>query len=77
MSENSNQPSTQKFQIGDRVKIIGPYTGQANGGGTYNSGIGWIREILEIKPGYPSPYLVGVKDQAFTGWCPESSIELA
>ena len=68
---NSN---SNELKVGDKVKIVGTGSSQANGGGATAGGIGWIRTILKIQNGAKNPYCVGANGVA-TGWYPASSLQ--
>lgn len=70
----TSNAGSSELKVGDKVKIIGNGSSQANGGGTTAGGIGWTRTILKIQNGAKNPYCVGANGVA-TGWYPASSLQ--
>lgn len=66
---------TDELKRGDRVEIIGPGNGQANGKGKSAGGRGYIRYIYQIYKGQPYPYRVGWMNGMTTGFYPASSLK--
>lgn len=64
-----------KYEIGDKVKIIGKYAKKSTDEFAYNKrAIGWKREILNIIEGAEFPYVVGNKT-GVTGFFKFESLE--
>ena len=70
----TSNAGSSELKVGDKVKIIGNGSSQANGGGTTAGGIGWTRTIIKIQNGAKNPYCVGSGTVA-TGWYPDSSLQ--
>lgn len=76
-SEPTPQPTptpSTGLNIGDTVKIVGYGNADSYGSGGRAGGIGWTRQILDIKPGRSNPYRVG-NNSGTTGWYPASSLQ--
>lgn len=70
----TSNAGSSELKVGDKVKIIGNGSSQANGGGTTAGGIGWTRTIIKIQNSAKNPYCVGSGTVA-TGWYPDSSLQ--
>lgn len=73
-------PKPTGLQIGDKVKIIGPYASSANSkNAPHTYAIGWVKYITNIYEGANYPYQVGNKgdtsSKGTTGFCKESSLQ--
>lgn len=64
-----------KYNVGDKVIIVGNYSSSAYGTDFHNVAIGWEREILEIYEGLDNPYMVG-NESGVTGFFKVDSIKL-
>ena len=54
------KPAEVTLNKGDKVVIIGEGNGSSNGNSNTAYGLGWTREIMNIYPGRPFPYQVGL-----------------
>lgn len=71
---SSNTSNSNELKVGDKVKIVGTGSSQANGDGATAGGIGWTRTVIKISAGSKNPYCVGSGNTA-TGWYPASSLQ--
>ena len=71
---NIPQTNSNRFKIGDTVRIINTGNGSSNGDSNIAYGIGWTRTILNIYEGRAFPYQVG-DSTGTTGFYKETSLE--
>lgn len=68
-------PEDDQLHVGDKVEIIANGNSQANGQGYGARGIGWVRYVYRIYPGYAYPYRVGYMNGQTTGFYTKGALK--
>lgn len=73
--EEPKKETVKKFQVGDRVKIVGSYAESSTSKkARHRKAIGWKRVVLKVYDGREYPYRVG-NDSGTTGFFKAESLE--